>query len=387
MTSPRFWSDPLNGATYNFGQRLTSTQMNAYVSGLRNIDVALEWNQLSSWSQSTIDYSGTAGIPGACVSYDGVHAQLCVLQDCVADATPYVRRQQIGNDSVSSSTQITGIPAGGWTTGYADSGIKTTNVIRSAIFSNRSGETVCGARTELASGKKVAYSSNGVDFAAQTMNTTDSGVGVTALIYDYGNSVWIAGLSGGSTGKTIETSTDAVTWTVRTNANSNTIHRFAQDEQGTVVGISSASTNKAVRSTDSIAWTEVTLPASASWTGLTYSAGLGKWFAASTGGDYAESADGQTWSSKTADLFDTASTPNKLGSTRNLVVAVDRAGIWVSSNGTDFTRRVHNPRSSIVYGNQTYWISDEMVAFVTHTGTSSHGYISKTSTFGPVVAL
>ena len=53
MTSPRFGTDPLSGASYPFKGRLTSAQMNSLLGWLRGIDYAIEYNQAFSWPVAT----------------------------------------------------------------------------------------------------------------------------------------------------------------------------------------------------------------------------------------------------------------------------------------------------------------------------------------------
>lgn len=91
------------------------------------------------------------------------------------------------------------------------------------------------------------------------------------------------------------------TWTNRTNANTNPVTFAASDGNGTVVALSSASTNKAIRSTNHGAtWAEVTLPANSTWDSVAYYQGA--WFATDSSANYATSSDGgATWSTGTLD--------------------------------------------------------------------------------------
>jgi hypothetical protein len=265
-------------------------------------------------------------------------------------------------DGAQDATRtVSGEPAGGWTT--------TSGA--GSIASDGAGTVVIGGTTVNASVEKVASSTDGGNFTVRSLATIGgAGVGVTALIWDSGNSVFVAGANGGSTTTTIETSPDGVTWTNRTNANSNAIAKWAVDGSGTVVGISSASTNKAVRSTDLISWSEVTLPATATWTGITYSAGLGKWFA-TDGTNSAESSDGVTWSTISMLEWDgTAAGVVLLGSTGNLVIGARTNGdIFVSEDGATFARVGVEPGGSTAHD---LWVTSTGIVTMTHDGADTN---------------
>lgn len=317
MTTPRFWTDPLSGASYNFGQRLTSAQMNACLTGLRSVDYQTEFNQAVTWSKTTLSSSL---VVGACYDYSKNRILFVRSNMAVASRTP-----DFATDA-GAVGPVSGAPAGGW----------SANV----MAGDRNGNAMIGATTTGSDTLKVAVYT-GTSFVARSLNASGT-EGVTALVYDSSNSVWIAGLDDG----TIETSTDTgVTWTSRTNANSNPLRQLASNGAGTVIGISSASTNKAVRSTDSISWDEVTLPATAAWSTIAYSPGLGKWFLSEGGAggsadNYAVSTnDGVTWSLGSYAHFDDGdpSPPDVMGCFGNIIAGIyDDDSIRISSDGENF---------------------------------------------------
>ena len=354
MTIPRFWTDPKSGANYSFGDKLPSSDFNAFLAGWRNIDYAIERNQ-------ALTYPGLETISGTLFSacaIDDQFDQILLLSDVTASTSVFCLKLTPSGQQDSTRT-VSGEPAGGWTT------------TSGCITSDGAGTIVIGGTTVNASTKKVAVATDGGNFTTQDVNASGAGVGVTALAYEANGGLFIAGLNGGTTATTIETSPDGVTWTGRTNANTNAISRIATDGNGTVVAISSASTNQAVRSTDGGAtWSAVTLPATAVWTGITYSPGLGKWFV-TNGTNSASSGTGSTWDSITM-----SAALVLLGSTGNLVIGQRSTGdLYVSEDGEEFARVGTGVSIGAISANNLWVTSTGIVALV-NDGSDSEVQIS-----------
>jgi hypothetical protein len=114
---------------------------------------------------------------------------------------------------------------------------------------------------------------------------------VSSLAYVPLLSLWVAGLSNGN----IETSPDGETWTNQTVPNSDRRHSLAVSDDE-ILAFTNASTDKALRSTNGTAWSEVTMPASGTWAHGAWNAARGKFMACDTTADtFATSATGATW--------------------------------------------------------------------------------------------
>jgi hypothetical protein len=354
MTTPRFWTDPLSGASYSFGDKLPASSVNAILDGLRAIDYAIERNQCTSFRPATISSKNVAAV---CI--DERYDQILALESDVAVAafTVFVHTP---NGEQQADRDVTSLPTGGW------------NTQTGAITSNGAGTILVGGETAQDHQEKVAVSTDGEDFVTQTMNTGGAGVGVTALAYDSGGGLFIAGLDGGTTSTTIETSPDGVTWTTRTTPNTNAIGAIATDGAGTVVAISSASTNQAIRSTDGgVSWSSVTLPATSAWTGITYSKGLGKWFVTDDGANFAVSSIGATWA---VGAFNSplrgAYRPDRLACTGNIVMAQDSYGrIYLSDDGENYVNVVE-PSVGLASFSALYASSAGVVGCISNSGDS-----------------
>ncbi len=347
MTTPRFFTDPLSGATYPFKGRLTSTQMNQILVGLRGIDYALEWNQAYQWPVATTITS----LLGKSVAFSRATMEALVLMQHTGATTVNVRSYTPAGAFYAAKT-ITA-PAGGWTTTTYGVVVPSPTI------------TVVGGATVNASAQKVATldATTGA-FTTRSMNNAEAAVGPACGVWDPYHSLFILGINGtGTTGK-IETSPTGVTWTPRTSPSATTPSAIATDSAGTVVVLLAGSGNKAWRSTTGTAFDEVTMPATATWSSLTYSAGLGLWVATDASANLATSLDGQSWAAAT--LGGGITHPQKLASTKNLVISLSAAGLTVSTDGSTFRRAVYESPTVTV---NDLWANDEIALALTNDTT------------------
>ena len=360
MTSPRFFTDPLSGATYPFKGQLTSAQMNQILAGMRAIDYALEWNQATSWP--LVDVTLAAGC--SAIALDKKWHRLVALISAVGDTSPNTYSITIGGTSITSIGSPTA-PAGGWTTAPG------------VVCSNDT-VTIIGGTTVNASNQKVAtMTSDGTDFDIQSMSNAEAGVGPTVMLWDPYNELFIAGLDGtGATGK-IETSADGTSWSASTASTVATPIAGATDGNGTTVLILSGSGNVAMRSTNGTTWSNVTLPETREWSCITYSPGLGKWFAGDgweTGSEtgmnlnYATSIDGITWSTQA--YTGMTHSPKLLGCTGNIVFACNGYGnteyILAAEDGYTFKIVAQAAASTQL---SAMFSSPEIIAVLSEAGT------------------
>jgi hypothetical protein len=149
-----------------------------------------------------------------------------------------------------------------------------------------------GGTTSGASTQKLRRSADaGLSWSIANTAAGGAGVGVQCIAWFGAANLWIAGLSNGA----VETSPDGVTWTARTTPNSDARTQIAVSATAVVI-TSSGFVNRAIRSTDGVNWSEVTLPSTHNWLAITYNPRLLQFFAVRLGAA-AKSTDGITWSS------------------------------------------------------------------------------------------
>lgn len=329
MTVPRFWTDPLSGAAYPFKGQLTAAQMNAYVTALQRLDYAIERSQAMTFPGA---FSGS-GTEFAALLFDETSGLIYTLAQFTGSTSVEVGVSAADGSALLSRT-VSGEPAGGWTT-----------TAKAAMAVNGSGTVLIGGATVNASGGKVALAAEDAGFAVQTLNTTGAGVGVTCAVWDATHSLWIVGLDGGSNTTRIETSANGTSWTNRTTAAAVNPLAMATDGSGTTVAVGNA--NVGHRSTDGTTWASVSMPTpgGSGWKTVTYSAGLGLWFASDGASKWATSPTGVTWTDATSSfdkVYDGSDVPfDNIGSLGNLVIGQDSlGGIWASEDGLTF-RQTH----------------------------------------------
>lgn len=153
------------------------------------------------------------------------------------------------------------------------------------------GTWVIGGTPGSASAAKIRYATSPAveSITWASANTVDSGTAGVNVLHTFGDLI-VAGLSDGD----IETSPDGITWTARTEPNSNA-RRSAASSDDIIVVTANASTDKLISSPDGITWTERTLPAAGVWK-VAYGAEDGVFLAVESG-TIASSTNGTTWSS------------------------------------------------------------------------------------------
>jgi hypothetical protein len=182
---------------------------------------------------------------------------------------------------------------------------------------------------------------DGVTWTGVTVSTMTGAEACRTISWDAANSLWIAGFSEGSNAKRLATSPNGMTWTIQTSPNTNSVGRIVTTAAGVSVAVSRTSTNKALRSTNGTTWAEVTLPASSTWSHITHSRGLGKWFASDGVANYATSLDGITWTTQAFTLGIDAGTgaPVGMASVGNIIYAADpiEGNLLMSEDGSRYT--------------------------------------------------
>lgn len=280
---PRMWTDPLAGSTYATRAQLPSAHMNDYLGSLRAHEICFERGMLYSWT-------GGGVAPDATVSNlsfnPGNGCFIAIKGDTTTPVAWY-----------SVDLQV-------WTALTVDAQNGLSPVWEYSV-ANYGGYCVwCGAPGASSTKKYRAIVPGDFRLMAGTSTYNDTS-GMNAICYDPQNSLWVAGGDSGH----IETATNAnvvSTWTRQTNAaNSNMIRAIASNQltggNGRIIATAAIQTNKAITSTDAVTWSEVTLPASAFWSGICYSPILSKWFAAGSvpgsGLVLASSSNGTSWAS------------------------------------------------------------------------------------------
>lgn len=107
------------------------------------------------------------------------------------------------------------------------------------------------------------------------------------------------------------------------------------------VALPVGSYNKCLTSIDGVSWTERTLPATALWTGLAYSAAEGLWMAVNSNtGNAAKSPDGVTWTSVGSGTYTIGTDLAVNGSVWVMTTSSGNYGglAWSSDNGATWTR-------------------------------------------------
>lgn len=186
------------------------------------------------------------------------------------------------------------------------------------------------------SAQKIARSTTGLAGSFAAVNSIDSGTAVVDCLTHF-NSLYIAGLSDGG----IETSADGSTWADQTVPNSNARKEFATDGS-ILLCFSSATTDKYITSTDGAAWTERSLPASATGYRGCYCSQLEKFFAVQQQASPVlyESSDGISWSTVANDAG-FSSTTVLVSYGRVLVAASGTAALVSTDGGATWTRGAH----------------------------------------------
>jgi hypothetical protein len=274
MTTSRFWNDPLEGASYSFGERLTSTQQNSYVDGLRKLDQAIDALQAFNWVHTA---SGVGENDGQVAVWNSIAGNFITYYGATGNYEYTPNLDPIGSRTVDTSS------------GAAPSA--------RAIAVDPTGIVVVGGVPDSTGAPKFTRAAaNGAYYT--TVAATAGTSQVMALAHNAYHSSFVAGLKYSTSPGVIQTSSDGQTWTARTTPNTNAVSSIACDKLGVTVAVSSANTAKALRSSDLDTWTEVNLPATARWNAVAYVPGLGKWFVSSSSSNqYAESTNGTTWSS------------------------------------------------------------------------------------------
>jgi hypothetical protein len=313
--SPRFFTDPLGGSLFSFGQKWTSTAANAYLVGLRAHDLAIERAIAENWPETF-----TEVVPEETAVCWSEAAGLWIIgrQDASTPANPHVVRGTRINALYNATTQP---PAG------------TGGVTVKGLSAYGQYVSMCGT-PGAANNQKYRWSDNYGDTWV-----------IAGSSYSDANSVdvveWFASaglfVSGGALGR-IETSPTGATWTPRTPANTNAISSMASSGS-VIVGVSSASTNKCVVSANGIDWVERTLPYTIPWFGVTHLASQGYWLAVGYDSPtlyLAKSADAVTWTGVShAGFFPSVQNPKKLVSTGNIAALLCNSfynAVWLTED-------------------------------------------------------
>lgn len=353
MSSPRFFTDPLSGATWPYKSRLTSAQMNQVIAGLRAMDYAVEWNQAYTWPHTTTEST----MIGKAVSFNRVTMETMLLMDVSSAATVLVRKY-------TPSGTLRGIgtfsaPAGGWTTTTYGISVSSPTV------------TIVGGLTPSASAQKIAtYSTATETFTLRSTNNASANVGPSCGVWDATNGMFIVGFNGASV--SIETSTNGQTWVSRTTPAVATPSAIATNGSGVTVALLSGSGSTAWRSTNGTSWSAVSMPASSTWSAITYSVGLGLWVASDGSANLATSTDGATWSAATLGGAN-AEYPARLASTKNLVLSLAANSIAVSEDGSTFRRALYFSAGRTV---ESLWASNDIALATIDDGTNTTLYTS-----------
>jgi hypothetical protein len=140
-------------------------------------------------------------------------------------------------------------------------------------------------------------------------------------------SLWVAGFDTDATGTGghLETSPDGITWTPPSTSPNDDPRWQAAVSPTAMVITSSASTNKAIRSANGIAWTEVALPSTGAWKAVAWS-DQNSCFLALRPGAAAVSSDGTTWSSAGVTAPAQLTTISQIVSLGRMWIAVGSAG-------------------------------------------------------------
>ena len=167
----------------------------------------------------------------------------------------------------------------------------------------------------------------------------------------YGNGIYVVVGSSG----TVVTSTDGITWTQQTAAESDTWQSVTYGN-GLFVAVASDGTNRVMTSPDGVAWTSRSAAEANQWQSVAYGNGL--FVAVSLDGTnrLMTSPDGVTWTAKSVN----ANTWKYITYGNNLFVAVSSNGtnrVMTSSDGITWTPRnaaAANQWFSVTYGNNLY---------------------------------
>ena len=307
MTIPRFWTDPLSGADYSFGDKLPAADINELKNGLLAIDYAIENFQAKTYLYGSLQLSSALY---SRVVVDEAYDRVLILTQLTGSTSIVAYDLNINGEASGASRSVVGEPAGGW----------TTTAGNCAMAQDGAGTVVIGATTVNASATKVAVSTGGGNFATYDTNAAGAGQGISEMIWDANYSRFYAGFN--FTGTNIEYSDDGTSWTQASMASAVAISGLASNGSGTIVALLNTTTNQALRSTNGTSFSTVVMPSSAVWNSVTYSAGFGKWFATNSAGGMAYSSDGSTWSALSpTTLPGSGFALANLGSTGNLVIA------------------------------------------------------------------
>jgi hypothetical protein len=345
MTLPRFWTDILTGTNYTAGQRLKSTEQNQYLSALRRFDLAFE--RLST-SFATLRIVATGTSPASAALYDSYYRLLYVFCKDVATGLPDVFRYVPGSDTAGEQIQVSA----------------AVQHLPRCVASNGAGTIVTGGTPPSSSNAKYFYTTSGGGTSAWTgaVSSQTSTAGALSMVWDPVGAVFVSGLSDGK----IETSPNGITWTNQTIPNSNARAAMATNGTGTIVAVTSASTDKCVYSTDAgVTWAEATMPATGARYGVCWAAGLGKFFAIRAG-HIESSPDGIVWSA-------VAATGGSWGiaSSGNFLILAG-ASPKISENGGTTWRPLADPNSAFGTYGGIGWNAGVLYMFADNT---ADGYI------------
>lgn len=308
MTLPRFWTDPLLGSSYPVGSRLPAADMNAYVSGLRNLDKANEHQVVLNWpyKHSDANWDTTSGICWVPTYRYWVESR----QDHGTPANPaaYFGRQ------VDYMISGGAVPAG--------VGLTVLDICASTSV-----VVMCGVPGS-SSDQKYRYSADGAASWSIGNSATASTTPINAVAWFGAVSLFVSGASNGN----IETSPTGATWTSRATVTS--IGAIACSST-LAVAVHNASTNKCRTSANGTSWDERTMATTAVWTDVCWAEKQGCWVAVGEDGSsnicLNKSTDAITWEAVTVSSgLSLAYTPGRLVSSGNAIILATSAGIFVS---------------------------------------------------------
>ena len=180
----------------------------------------------------------------------------------------------------------------------------------------------------------ITTSSDGVTWTLRTTGVPGSSSSLNKVIWVSSLSLWVAvGASG-----LILTSPDGITWTSRTGAGSTTLTNVAFGNGTLIAGNSTA----LYTSTDAVTWTSQTNPSIAlnAPDAVVYNSALGLWLTeAANHTAFKSSTDGITWTSRTAPT--TTNARNLFLAVGRLTVAVEATSniVWTTLDGLTWTPR------------------------------------------------
>lgn len=189
---------------------------------------------------------------------------------------------------------------------------------------------------------RLASSSSGVSWTTLTYGTTAD---VTAL--GSGNGIVIL-----ATGTGIRTSTDLVSWTVRTSNTTTSISDFAYGFPGSHTYVRVGAGGTIGSSTDGITWTARSSPTVNNLNSVVY--GNGGFYAGGASGTVLESDDGITWTTVSVANLGTG-TVNNIKYYNGVFIITASNGIY-RDPGSGFTRVRTGAATDVTYLKQSVWL-------------------------------